>query len=148
MGAVSSSLLAATRLMATHIPSVLARWIAPAWLFVILFTLSTTRLGLAQSVTSGAFAVVQERISEPNGQTRISYTIATTFDSVPPPIRSTASRYRQAIKATPTWPKPDPVQWEQTTDPTIPGAFYIIATSPMAQPRKPGHGWLNIPPHL
>jgi hypothetical protein len=146
VGAASLSLLAAAWLMATHLLNGPARWVAPAWLLVILFTLGSRDPALAQAVSTGTFAVVEERISDSNGQSRVLYSIATTFDSVPPPVRSTPSRLKPAIQTTPTWPEPEPMPWEQAAGTTVPRAFYIIATSPMVHLHKPVPGWITIRP--
>ena len=146
ISAMSISLLAAAWLMITHVLSPPARWIAPAWLFIVLFTLSNTGPVRAQSVTSGAFAVVEERNNQPNGQVRVSYSIATTFDSVPPPVRRMAHSYKQPIRTTPAWPDTQPQQWDQPGESAMPRAFYIIATSPITQPQKPNYGWINTRP--
>jgi hypothetical protein len=131
--------------MITHTLNSPARRVAVIWLF-ILFTLGTSGYVGAQSVASGAFAVVEERSSQPNGQTRVSYTIATSFDSVPPPVRPARRVYKRVIQTTPTWPETEPPQWEKPAESGVPRAFYIIATSPISQPSKPGYGWINIYP--
>ena len=148
VGAASLSLLAAAWLMATHALSTPLRWVAPVGLLLVLSALGTVDRVTAQPATPGAFTVVEERNRASDGQIRILYSITAPFDSVPTPVRGFNRNSRPAIRKEPTWPVAEPEQWEQSGDASVPRAFYIIATSPLSQPLKPGDGWLNIRPRF
>ena len=135
--AVSLALIAAIWLMTSQFLNGSTRPLLPKWL---LFGLLATGVGqaTAQPVTTGAFAVVEERISRPeDGQVTILHTVVTVFDTLPPPIRTALN---QPVSAQPSG-DPFVVEWPGNFPPAGPirfTGFYIIAISPNSSAYKPG----------
>lgn len=85
--AISLALIAAAWLMTSQFLNGSTRLMLPKWLLIGLLVTGISQ-ATAQRVSTGAFAVVEERIRQPNGEVTVLHTVATVFDTLPPPIRT------------------------------------------------------------
>ena len=142
ISAVSLALIAAAWLMASHFLNGSIRSLLPKWLLMGLLIIGPG-WATAQSGDTGAFAVVEERITQPNGQVTILYSIGTTFDTLPPPVRAEFCLQKRLLSTEPAWPDNDlPLAgWRvdfPATGSMMPAGVYTMANFPSSSAHKPG----------
>ncbi|WP_461052812.1 hypothetical protein [Spirosoma arcticum] len=137
--AISLALIAAAWLMTSQFLNGSTRPLLPKWLLIGLLMAGIGQ-ATAQPVSTGAFAVVEERIRQPNGEVTVLHTVATVFDTLPPPIRNSSN---WTVSPQPARLNSEPSANERPGDfppagSTMVTGFYIIAISPNSPTHKPG----------
>ena len=149
ISALSLALIAAAWLMASQFLNGPIRSLLPKWLFIGLLT-TGPGWATAQFGDTGAFAVVEERITQPNGQVTILYSISTTFDTLPPPVRAGICFWKGLLSAEPTWPDDDLPLAEWRVDfpaagSTMPAGVYLMSYFLSSSADKPGSWFWKRP---
>lgn len=128
--AVSLVLLVAAWVMAAQFLSGLTRSPLPKWLFIGLLTINVGRAA-AQTINTNALVVLEERTTQPNGQVTISYSLATSTDTLLP-VRTGYRVPRRVIPPKPAWPDDDSSSTEPAAEFDISGPIYGLGIQPGA----------------
>ncbi len=140
--AVSLALLGTAVLMASYLLNGPTRTVWPKGLFVGLLAVVSFGLARAQAVPNGAFMVVEERTTRPDGQLITVYSLDSAPDSLPMPVRMKQRSRKRLLSPKPVWsdtdlPVPDRPDDLFTTEPTLIHRFYNLGPVPSGLMYKP-----------
>ncbi len=117
---------------------------------VVALLLLTVDQAIAQSASSGAFVVVEERVKQADGQTIVSYRLASDLDTLISPVRFATPSTKQGITPKPVWrteiAAPDEQQGHSfRMDSGLPNDFYPTPIAPGAAAYKQSFWFSRYP---